>query len=146
MNHFTALLLKLVTAVIAYAIALDLFFDATWVDVITFSLLVTILSYLIGDMILLPIIGNTKALIADFLLSYMVVWIFGSVLLNNYIQIGWGSIISAILITVSEIFIHRIFLTNANQLSLKQQKFTADQLAYHMETSQEFDPRKNDKW
>lgn len=89
MNHVIAIVIKFVTGIIAYTLALDLFFDATWVDIVTFSLLMTIVTYLLGDIILLPRIGNGNSLIADFLLSYMLVWIFGSVLLDNYIQIGW---------------------------------------------------------
>jgi hypothetical protein len=36
----------------------------------------------------------------------MSVWIFGSILLDNYLQIGWGSIISATIVTVAEVFVH----------------------------------------
>jgi hypothetical protein len=36
----------------------------------------------------------------------MSVWIFGSILLDNYLQIGWGSIISATIVTLAEVFVH----------------------------------------
>ncbi|MGF9966180.1 YndM family protein [Bacillus rhizoplanae] len=107
MNHITILLIKFVSCIIAFAIGLDFFFDATIVDIFSFSLFITIASYMLGDLIVLPRAGNTAAIMVDFLFTYMSVWVFGSVLLDNYMQIAWGSILSAIVVTVAEIFVHR---------------------------------------
>ncbi|MFD0771995.1 YndM family protein [Bacillus sp. CGMCC 1.60114] len=107
MNHITVLLIKFVSCMIAFAIGLDFFFDATIVDIFSFSLFITIASYMLGDLIVLPRAGNTAAIMVDFLFTYMSVWVFGSVLLDNYMQIAWGSILSAIVVTVAEIFVHR---------------------------------------
>ncbi|MGG1397048.1 YndM family protein [Bacillus salipaludis] len=135
-----ALIVKFVTCLVAYAVALDLFFNATWVDIVWFSVLMTIVSYL-GDRMLLSRIGNKNALIGDFILSYMVVWIFGSVLLDNYMQIAWGSIISAIIITVGEFFVHRM-LHSPSQESSHKKNAVPDRLAYGMEMSEEQEPLK----
>ena len=53
------------------------------------------------DKIILNRIGNTGAIMSDFLLTYLSVWIFGNILLDNYMQIAWGSILSAIVFTLS---------------------------------------------
>ncbi|MBI0580593.1 YndM family protein [Neobacillus cucumis] len=135
-----ALIIKFVTCLVAYAVALDLFFNATWVDIVWFSVLMTIVSYL-GDRMLLSRIGNKNALIGDFILSYMVVWIFGSVLLDNYMQIAWGSIISAIIITIGEFFVHRM-LHSPMQESSPKKNAVPDRLAYGMEMSEEQEPLK----
>lgn len=116
MKRITILLIKFATCVIAFAIGLDLFFDATIVDILTFSLFVTIVSYVIGDQIILPKLGKRAAAVTDFLLTYLSVWIFGSILLDNYLQIGWGSIISASIITVAEVFVH-LFLQNKTDVT-----------------------------
>lgn len=135
------LLIKFITSLVAYGVALDLFFDASWTDIISFSVLTTIVSYLIGDRILLPRIGNANAIIADFLLSYSIVWAFGSVLLNSYLQIAWGSIISAVIITAGEYFVHRILLRSMPEE--KQNRGGAPgKLAYAMEMGEENDPLK----
>lgn len=139
MNNMMALIMKFVTCLIAYAVALDLFFDATWTDIVWFSLLTTLVSYLAGDKILLPRIGNTNALIADFLLSYMLVWIFGSVLIEYYLQIAWGSIISAIIITAGEYFVHRLLLKSMPEGN-ENRSGSSGKLAYGMEMSEEYDP------
>jgi hypothetical protein len=107
MNHATLLLIKFAAALIAFGIGLDLFFDATIGDIISFSLLTTIVTYLVVDRIVLPRVGNRDAIIVEFVLTYMSVWIFGTLLLDSYVQIAWGSIISAAIITFAEVFVHR---------------------------------------
>ncbi|GGH83869.1 hypothetical protein JOD43_000799 [Pullulanibacillus pueri] len=110
MQHITLLLVKFITCLIAFALGLDLFFAATFTDILTFSLLVTVISYIVGDRIVLPRFGNTTATIIDFLITYVSVWVFGNILLNSYLQIAWGSIISAVVITIAEVFVHRYIL------------------------------------
>ncbi|MGV3464944.1 MAG: YndM family protein [Heyndrickxia sp.] len=142
MRDVTALIIKFVTCWIAYAVGLDLFFDAAWTDVVSFSVLTTIVSYL-GDRIMLSRIGNRNSLIADFLLSYLIVWIFGSVLLNSYMQIAWGSIISAVIITAGEFLVHRFTMHSRHEDVENQDRGRApNRLAYGMEMSEEKEPPK----
>ncbi|HHY74759.1 MAG TPA: YndM family protein [Bacillus bacterium] len=141
MNNMKVLLIKFVTCLIAYTVALDLFFDARWTDIVWFSGLTTIVSYLAGDRILLPRIGNMNALIADFLLSYTLVWIFGSVVFGNVMQIAWGSIISSVIITVGEFFVHRIVLRTMPDES-RNRSGAPGRLAYAMEAAEENEPVK----
>ncbi|PKR82737.1 YndM family protein [Heyndrickxia camelliae] len=142
MRDVTALIIKFVTCLIAYAVGLDLFFNAAWTDVVSFSVLTTIVSYLM-DRIMLSRIGNRNSLIADFLLSYLVVWIFGSVLLNSYMQIAWGSVISAVIITVGEFFVHKLIVNTRHEDEGNHDRGRApNRLAYGMEMSEENDPPK----
>ncbi|WP_078414277.1 YndM family protein [Priestia abyssalis] len=141
MKNTTVLLLKFISSVIAFTIALDLFFDATITDILSFSVFVTLASYMLGDRIILPNFGNVPASIVDFLLTYMSVWVFGSILLDNYLQIAWGSIISAILITGAEVFIH-LYLLNylaASQTKERPQIHFNRRLAYGTEFAEEQD-------
>jgi Protein of unknown function (DUF2512) len=117
MNHATILLIKFVTCIIAFGIGLDLFFDATIVDIVTFSLFVTIVSYVVGELVILPQLGKRAAAIADFLLTYLSVWIFGSFLFESYLQVAWGSIISAVIITGAEVFVHLFVGERQNKTS-----------------------------
>jgi hypothetical protein len=140
MSHLTVLLLKFVTCLVAFAVALDLFFDATMIDIVSFSLLVTIVSYVIGDRIILPRLGNSNALVIDFFLTYTMVWIFGSVLLESYVQIGWGSLLAALLITGAEVIVHRILLKNSD-VTVQHKSGFNPKLAYGMEMAEEQNPR-----
>ena len=141
MRDVSALIIKFVVSLIAYAVGFDLFFNATWTQVVWFSVLTTIVSYLAGERIMLSRIGNTKSLIADFLMSYAIVWVFGSVLLNNYMQIAWGSIISAVIITAGEFFVHRLLLHSRHEDN-RDRSGANHRLAYGMEMSEENDPIK----
>ncbi|MFX3625626.1 MAG: YndM family protein [Ectobacillus sp.] len=139
MKHTTILLLKFISCIIAFAVGLDLFFDATATEVISFSIFVTAASYILGDRILLPRIGNAAAAVVDFLLVYTSVWLFGNVLLENYMQIAWGSIISACIITVAEVFVHRYLLNHIASCETREQKRVAlsRQLAYEFAEDEE---------
>ncbi|WP_409305690.1 YndM family protein [Peribacillus sp. SCS-155] len=107
----TVLLIKFITCLAAFAIGLDLFFDANMAHIISFSFITTVFSYIIGDRFILKHFGIIAATTADFILTYVLVWLFGNILLNSYLQIAWGSIISAAIITVAELFVH-IYLTS----------------------------------
>jgi hypothetical protein len=141
MQHTTILLIKFISCIIAFAIGLDLFFDATIVDILSFSLFVTIVSYMLGDRIVLPHLGNTAAIVIDFLLVYMSVWIFGDILLENYMQIAWGSVLSAIVITAAEVLVHHYLLNriSAAQTKDRQQTNFNRNLAFGTEFAEEED-------
>ncbi|WP_026582768.1 YndM family protein [Bacillus sp. J33] len=145
MNKTIIFILKFAASLIAFAIALDLFFDAAFADIVSFSLLVTIMSYLLGDRIILPRLGNRNALISDFFLVYASVWVFGSVLLNSYLQIAWGSFIAAGIITLAEVFVHTYML---NRMEIAQDNRRSEsgmnpRLAYGMEMAEEKEPTKD---
>ncbi|GLB61277.1 YndM family protein [Cytobacillus sp. NCCP-133] len=145
MNQTMIFILKFVSSLIAFAIALDLFFDATFADILSFSLLVTVMSYLLGDRMILPRLGNRNALIADFFLVYASVWVFGSVLLNSYLQIAWGSIIAAGIITLAEVFVHSYLLNRmeAREKEKRGESGMNPKLAYGMEIAEEREPTKD---
>lgn len=45
MKYAGILLIKFIACLIAFAVGLDLFFDATYLDIFSFSLLTTIMSF-----------------------------------------------------------------------------------------------------
>ncbi|MDQ0229349.1 YndM family protein [Metabacillus malikii] len=147
MKHLTILLLKFITCLIAFGVGLDLFFDATFADILSFSLFLTIASYVLGDRIILPQLGRRAAAVSDFLLTYLSVWIFGSILLDNYLQIGWGSIIAATIVTASEILVH-LFLEERLPAAPKaesQKRRMSPTLAFSTEFAEEEDIKKLQK-
>ncbi|WP_226527747.1 YndM family protein [Metabacillus niabensis] len=139
MNQPILLFIKFIICLIAFGIGLDLFFSANFVDILSFSLFVTFASYVVGELVILPQLGRRAAAVADFLLSYLSVWIFGSVLFENYLQIAWGSIISAIIITGAEIVIH-LMVQNRDEHTTyisKRNSILNTNLAYGTEISEE---------
>ncbi len=87
------------------------------------------------DKIILNRIGNSAAIMTDFLLTYLSVWIFGNILLDNYMQIAWGSILSAIVFTLSEVIVHRF--SNAHTRHNNDNIRVNRRLAYGTEFAEE---------
>jgi len=142
------LLLKFISCAIAFAIGLDLFFDADIVDILSFGLTVTVISYIIGDRIILPAYGNTLATLVDFILTYIVVWVFGNIYLNSVMQIAWGSVISAAMISAAEVFVHHYLLTHHPEDDRSaNEKRIRSKLAFGTEFAEDndvLDKKKND--
>jgi hypothetical protein len=146
-NKYTVLIIKFVICLIAFGIGLDLFFAATMADILSFSVFVTLASYIIGDRFILPHFGQTVATGFDFVLTYASVWLFGNILLGGYLQIAWGSIISASILTVAEVFVHRYLI---NRISPPQGNESPEtsfnrNLAYQTEFAEEPDMPKNEQ-
>ncbi|MCM3601507.1 YndM family protein [Robertmurraya korlensis] len=144
-TNFRIILLKFIVCIIIFTVAFDLFFEAGVTEVLSFSILVTIVSYFIGDKIILPRVGNRAAVIIDFFTVYGIVWIFGNILLHSYEQIAWGSIIAATLIGISEVFVHLFLLGRFEAPTTTERKRplrTSQKLAFGTEFAEESDPRK----
>ncbi|MGG7618262.1 YndM family protein [Bacillus coreaensis] len=144
-TNFKIILLKFIVCTIIFTIAFDLFFEAGVSEVLSFSILVTMVSYFIGDKIILPRVGNRAAVVIDFFTVYTIVWIFGNILLHSYEQIAWGSIIAATLVGISEVFVHLFLLGRLEPLTPTERKIplrTSQKLAFGTEFAEESDPRK----
>lgn len=110
MEHLKMLLLKFFTITITIYV---IFGAADYVsyDLLWIGLLTTLISYLIGDLLWLPRLIGAKAIVADFGLGIVSVWLFASLLINIDLPIVTLSIISALLFTAVEPFVHTYLLT-----------------------------------
>ncbi|WP_421385162.1 YndM family protein [Bacillus salacetis] len=142
MKHLNVLLMKFVASLIVFWISLDLFFEAAFVDILSFSLLITVASYFVGDQILLPRIGKMNAVVTDFFLTYLIVWIFGGILFESYLQVAWGSIISALLIAGSEVLVHSYILKNITPVVRETRPAFNQSFAYEFAEDQDPKPEK----
>ncbi|WP_027409099.1 DUF2512 family protein [Anoxybacteroides tepidamans] len=75
MRHLVALLIKYVLLTTVFFAILPLFLDISSAGVLLFSLLMTLLTYAIGDLWILPRVGNLTATFADFGLIFFAVWL-----------------------------------------------------------------------
>ncbi|MDQ0254839.1 hypothetical protein J2S74_002218 [Evansella vedderi] len=142
MKHINFLLIKFVASFFIFWISLDLFFNTTFPVIIAFSLLVTIISYFIGDVVLLPRIGKRNAVVVDFFLTYIIVWVFGAFFLPSILQIAWGSIIAATLVAGSEVFVHSYIVRNIKPVPREKQQNLNQQFAYEFAEEEEPNPDK----
>ncbi|EIT87229.1 hypothetical protein A374_01269 [Fictibacillus macauensis ZFHKF-1] len=143
MKAAQALVIKLIVGLIAFSIGLDLFFVANLADVISFSVASAIISYIVADRLLLERVGSTNTLLVEFLLNYLLVWVFGAILLNDYLQIAWGSVIASTIITGAEVVVHRFLLKteSARQKHVRRQGATP-KLRFVTEFAKDEDPTK----
>ncbi|MCM3718708.1 YndM family protein [Fictibacillus phosphorivorans] len=148
MEKAKGILIKFIVSLIAFSVGLDLFFDATISDILSFAVAATAISYILADRILLPRFGKKNTLMAEFILIYMIVWIFGSILLDGYLQIAWGSLISAGIITAGEVFVHQYLLKHMPERKKgkhQHRRFRQPRLRYATEFAEEKDPRDHKK-
>jgi uncharacterized SAM-binding protein YcdF (DUF218 family) len=125
MKYLGPLVIKFLMTTAVLWIVLGLFFGVTFGDIIMTSIILTVVASL-GDLFILPRIGNTSASIADFALTWAIVWMVGSNMYGDGIAIGTAGFVSAIAITVGEVFFHR-YLKN---LVFKDEKYKESKVAY----------------
>ncbi|WP_409288481.1 YndM family protein [Peribacillus sp. SCS-37] len=142
MKFMSALLVKFIISAAAFTIGLDLFFDASFTEILAFSFFNVVFTYILADRIVLSRVGNWNTLLLEFSLSYLLVWVFGSVLLHSYLQVAWGSFISAGIITAGEVLVHKFFYSPVylKQMKPETQPSINRGLLYGTEFSDELDP------
>jgi len=110
MKHLKALTIKFIMAIAILFLMLVIFENATFFDILLISLLVTGVSYLIGDLFLLPRTGVFVAALADFGLNFAAIWILSSLLIEQAYPLGVVSGFAAFFIACAEGFFHRYML------------------------------------
>jgi hypothetical protein len=113
MQHGKALLIKgLLTLVVLYLV-LGLGFGMSFVNVLITTLVLGAISYLVGDLGVLPKNGNMVATISDLGLTLVVVWIMGVILTGiDMGTLAGAALISAVILAVGEYFFHHYIMRN----------------------------------
>jgi hypothetical protein len=105
MKHVYALLIKYIMIVVIIGAVLGSLTDLTFSDILYISLALTIISYIIGDLLILSVTNNTVATIADVILALAVIYLFNFILIND-ISLG-DAFIAALILGVGEWFYHK---------------------------------------
>lgn len=145
MEHAKALLIKFVMCTAAVWVILGLFYGVDFGEILTISILLTIASYIIGDLFILPRYGNMTAAVADFGLAYIGIWMIGIVVINENISLGWASFWTAAVIASAEVLFHfylirRVFKEDGNENQIRMQRET-----FAAEMAEETDIHREDK-
>ncbi|SOC43529.1 DUF2512 family protein [Ureibacillus acetophenoni] len=106
MQYAKAFLIKLVLTLGVLFIVLGLFFNVSLADIIIISLALAIIAF-IGDMVVLPKIGNMIAAAGDLILSFLVVWGLGSYLFDGDISLMSTALLSSLFVAAGELYYHR---------------------------------------
>ncbi|GIN93413.1 hypothetical protein J6TS1_45800 [Siminovitchia terrae] len=103
-NHSQALLRKAILTLPFVWIILSVFNDVSFVHSTLLGIALVLISYFLGDLMILPRMGNTSATISDFILSLLVIW--GGLNLFGYDEAFGESLLTAVILTIAEYFFH----------------------------------------
>ena len=115
MNHVKALVMKFVMIAAVLLIILTLFYDVPFMDTIWISLVLTLVAYIMGDLMIFRKAGgrsdqtkrNAIATVSDIVVAFLVIWLMGDALVGDNTNIITPAIISAIVIGGGEWFFHK---------------------------------------
>lgn len=109
MKHIWAVVLKYLMVLILLEIVLSLTTALTIGEIAVISAAVTILAYLIGDLLILSFSNNFVATVADAVLAFLTIYMFN--FWSDYGIITAGdAIISAVVLGAGEWFFHKYML------------------------------------
>lgn len=105
MKHVMALVIKFILAAVVSEIILGIFTDLSPGEILAVSLIITAVTYPVGDLLILSVFNNTVAAVADAGMCWLVIY------LGNYF---WparnvpllGALSAAVIIGIGEIFFH----------------------------------------
>lgn len=107
-NHGKNILIKALMILPVLWIVLTVFNDVSFWDSTILGIILLIISYLAGDMMILPKMGNGSATIGDLLLGVVVLW--GGLNLLGYTEALGEAFLAAAIICVGEYFLHAYIL------------------------------------
>ncbi|QQZ11134.1 YndM family protein [Heyndrickxia vini] len=145
MKTLTALAIKFIASFIALFVILGLIYGMSIQSVILITAVIGVISYIIGDKLLLPRTNNVVATSVDFGLSFLIIWSivsYGN--LDNYRTLFWASIVGGLGVALCEYFFH-IYLYRRFYPQEKTSKRRISVMNYAMESSEEITPIKKEK-
>ncbi|MET3698226.1 uncharacterized protein DUF2512 [Bacillus oleivorans] len=146
MENLRALGIKFLLTLGVLWLVLTVMFDLRFGNVFWISVVLTAISYFVGDRGILPRTNNTIATIADFGLSFLTIWAMQVMLVEipDYPYV-MSSLIAAAGITIAEIFFHRYMAFADKNTGDRNNGRTTPALRenYGMETAEEFEPKNN---
>lgn len=106
MKHIVAIILKFIITLVLLEILLSLMTTLSVGNILIISAAVTLITYVIGDLLILAVTNNTVATLCDAVLVFLSIWLFNYVPYFGGITVG-DAVISAIVLGVVEIFFHK---------------------------------------
>jgi uncharacterized membrane protein YvlD (DUF360 family) len=106
MKHIWALLIKFVMAAVILETVMYLFSDLTFGSVLWIALVITVGSYIIGDLLILPASNNIVASLADFGIAFAIIYMFNFIWTTVSIPL-LSALIAALIVGIAEWFLHK---------------------------------------
>jgi hypothetical protein len=110
------------------------------------SLAATVISYVLGDLLILPRMGNFVATLADLVLSFGLIWFFCYWLIERTANMAYVAFFATLAIGAAEAFFH-LFLENHlfTDRTMRQTRNWFDEGRWATEFAEEYEePKQND--
>ncbi|WP_062356818.1 YndM family protein [Bacillus kwashiorkori] len=137
MKHIRSLIYKFLLLTLVLLFILGFVYGVSIGDILAISFILTIAAYVLGDLSILPRFGNLAATVADFGLALFGVWVLGYTFIEEPIRLGVASFLSAILISVGEIFFHNYLINNVLFTTDNEQRKIFREPNYQTEIAEE---------
>ncbi|HLR69287.1 YndM family protein [Virgibacillus alimentarius] len=106
MKYIAVLFMKFVLATGVLWLVLGGLEGVSFASILIISIVLTAISFIVGDLYLLPKMGNIGATMADAVLALAVVWSMGALLFTQPIGLDTVSLVSAVGIALGELLVH----------------------------------------
>lgn len=138
MSHFKALTIKAFFSLALLYLFLGLLFRMSFGNILFITLVLGVVSYVLGDLFILPKTNNLVAALVDFGLAFLIISMMSSALTTGY-NILTMSFVASFGVAIFEFIFHKRV---ANQVVNEQRKDTeARNLQYRTEASDELVPK-----
>lgn len=105
-----------------------------------------VVSYLIGDLFILPRFGNLAAAIADVPLAFLLIWLTSYALIESTVNMVYASFYCALAIGAIEAFFHLFMENHILEEARKEEKYRwYDEGRWATEFAKEYDQEKDDR-
>lgn len=106
MRHVAALLIKFVMVAVVLEIIFSILTTLTFASILYIAAAVTIIAYIIGDLLILPASNNTIASMSDVAIALATMYMFNYIWSTTQIHFV-SALIAAVIISVGEWFFHK---------------------------------------
>lgn len=116
-KHLIPIIIKFIMITLVLEIVLLLFSDMSFGAILGLSLILTIIAYILGDMIILPATNNAVATIADIGLTLVLIYLYDYLWVIDDKVPFFSAILAGAMIGGSEWFFHKIVDRSASEES-----------------------------
>lgn len=140
MQHLKALSFKAIASFVLLFIVLGFLFGYSFGAILGLTLILGLVSYILGDLMLLPRTSNITATISDFAIAMLITWFYLATISTSANNVFLASLFTAIGVALFESFFHRYMKKNVLQEEKRYTNARQANLRYQAESSEEISP------
>ncbi|UOR13961.1 DUF2512 family protein [Halobacillus amylolyticus] len=107
MGHVKALSIKGIMTLVVLYVILSLGFGISFINTLILTIVLGAASYVLGDLYILPKTNNITATMADFGVTFLIIWLLGIALTGMELgTMAGAAAITAVVIALGEYFFH----------------------------------------